>query len=222
MRTPQTSTELRAHLDDQIAFLQASADAFDQGFEAEAKRLAVTIRVLLRDTNRQQSLLGQLGMKTGVFPDTCFGLIPGNKAAFNGLTEITLDPKGVKHTPKLDSPGESPRGLDFDHWWTAPVYVGTDGQVLTRQDLVLIMAEQDGGAHVDPTLDARYNELSRRNASGWIAQDSRGTRPMDGPERAAVRQIAHELLKKLIPGYTKIPSSEGPRFGGFFFGKNSS
>ena len=29
---------------------------------------------------------------------------------------------------------------------------------------------------------------------------------MEGPERAAIRQIAHELLKSLVPGYTKSPT----------------
>src|SRR5712692_2760968 len=36
--------ELEQHLRDQIAFIRASAKAFDSGHEAEAKRLAVAIR----------------------------------------------------------------------------------------------------------------------------------------------------------------------------------
>jgi len=43
--------------------MKASATAFDSGFEAEAKRLAVSLRVLLHDTNSSRALLDQLGVK---------------------------------------------------------------------------------------------------------------------------------------------------------------
>ncbi|HWG61185.1 MAG TPA: hypothetical protein VG253_05680, partial [Streptosporangiaceae bacterium] len=51
--------QLREHTD----FLEASAAAFDSGFEAEAKRLAVSLRVLLHDTPSSHALLDQLGIK---------------------------------------------------------------------------------------------------------------------------------------------------------------
>ena len=45
----QTQDDLRKHLEDQIHFLQSSSSAYDQGTLAEAKRLAVAIRVLVHD-----------------------------------------------------------------------------------------------------------------------------------------------------------------------------
>ena len=52
----QSLHELINHLKEQILFLKASASAFDEGFDGEAKRLAVTVRVLLHDTNNSISL----------------------------------------------------------------------------------------------------------------------------------------------------------------------
>ncbi len=60
---PQTRAELEAHLKEQIAFLKASAQSYDKGFLGEAKRLAVTVRVLIHDTVASPSLLRQLDLK---------------------------------------------------------------------------------------------------------------------------------------------------------------
>jgi hypothetical protein len=71
-----TNDELAAHLAEQLQFIEASADAFDKGFEGEAKRLAVTLRVLLHDTKSSRSLLGQLGRKNIDFLDTAIPFNP--------------------------------------------------------------------------------------------------------------------------------------------------
>ena len=68
----QTSEELLAHLWDQIKFLVASSKSYDQGFEGEAKRLAVAIRVLMHDTTQSNALLTQLGkIKGNAYPLYC-------------------------------------------------------------------------------------------------------------------------------------------------------
>lgn len=60
-KVPLTPEELQAHLAEQLGFLERSADAFDNGYEDEAKRMATAIRVLVHDTNQSISLLKQLG-----------------------------------------------------------------------------------------------------------------------------------------------------------------
>jgi hypothetical protein len=63
--------ELEQHLAEQVSFLRVSAQAFDAGLEAEAKRLATSIRVLVHDTGISKSLIGQLGLKESMrFEDT--------------------------------------------------------------------------------------------------------------------------------------------------------
>jgi hypothetical protein len=63
MKRDQTREDLVAHLREQYGFLAVSCELFDQGNEAEAKRIAVAIRTLVHDTPASHSLLEQLGYK---------------------------------------------------------------------------------------------------------------------------------------------------------------
>lgn len=57
------------------------------------------------------------------------------------------------------------------------------------------MANQDGGAHVDPSLDAKYAALTRSNSVGWMASDGVRQEPLNDIELHSVRQIAFEFLE---------------------------
>ena len=202
----QSEEELKAHLEEQISFLIASANSYDSGFEGEAKRIAVAIRVLMHDTRLSTSLLGQLGLKSGLFLDTSFPDIAGNLTSHSGLIVTAIDQKGAKYCAFLDEGIDKPTPVDFDTWWNAPVFADSQRRKMSRKELVLAVANQDGGAHVDPSLDRIYADLSRRNSLGWRFSDGARDEPMGGPEKAALRQICHEVLKTLLPDYSKKPA----------------
>jgi SEC-C motif len=207
VKRPITLSELQAHLEQQLGFLERSAASFDEGYESEAKRLAVTLRVLLHDTPKSHSLLGQLGKADQAFADTALDFDPTNPVPHGGLVFEALGPPKTRHVALLDDApvcGSTP----FHAWWTAPLFVDNERKILTRRDLILVAANQDGGAHVDPALDETYDKLSRLNSMGLFAVENGEARPMDGPERAAIRQITHEVLKTLKPGYEKRPSHQ--------------
>ena len=203
---PISRTDLEAHLEEQLSFIEASAAAYDSGFESEAKRLAVTLRVLLHDTRHSKSLLGQLGKMNGRFLDTALDLVLGNVASHGGLVMIAADLSGGRYVAMLDDVPIPGRWLEFAQWWGEPVFVDKQKRKLSRGDLVLTAANQDGGAHVDPVLDATYADLAKNNSLAWEVCDGKSVRPMGGPEKAAIRQIAHEVLKTLRPGYAKKPT----------------
>jgi hypothetical protein len=77
--------------------------------------------------------------------------------------------------------------------------------VFTRKDLVLSIANQDGGAHVDPQLDEDYAGLTRKNSIGWVAEiDGKIIPNESNPALASIRQIAYkvlESLKRKLPEY---------------------
>ncbi len=212
-KRPITTTELQAHLTEQIGFLERSAAAFDVGFDGEAKRLAGTLRTLLHDTGQSHSVLKQLDLKNRNFVDTAFVLDPTNLFSHGGLVCVALGAPRTRYVAMLDNVPRT-RRLPFSDWWNVPVFVDKARNVLTRKDLVLIAANQDGGTHVDPTLDERYDRLSHENALGYMAVENGAARPMEGPEKAAIRQIAHEVLKTLVPGYAKQPSHQAGVFIG--------
>jgi len=203
-----TTRELEEHLERQLRFLEASSAAFDNGYEDEAVRLSLGVRILLHDTNNSRSLLSLLSKKNIQFADTAFEPDSDSVAAHGGLVFIAMGAMQPRFVAGLDDV-PSLRWISFDEWWNAPVFVDQKRNILTRKNLVLIAANQDGGAHVDPDLDEAYYELTRNNSFGWFSVEKNASKPIAGAERAAIRQIAHEVLKTLRPGYTKGPQHQG-------------
>lgn len=157
--------DLRSQLYAQLEFLRSSAAAFDTGFVDEAKRLAVALRILLHDTPRSRGLLAQLDKVPPTFVTTSLPYEPSACNAWTGLLWFDLAlPLNDRYVPMLD--GAVTRQLPFGEWWTEIVIQDDRRQTMTRRDLVLTMCDQDGGAHVDPSLDEIYERLSRRNSLG--------------------------------------------------------
>lgn len=201
-RIQLSQNQLEDHLREQISFLETSANSFDTGTEEEAKRLALAIRILVHDTSSSHSLLGQMGKKIK-FYDTSSDLDPDNILAHGGLIANLVGPGQNRYVARLDNfPINTVKMIDFDNWWNKPVFVDRQGRELTRKDLILTSTNQDGGAHVDSSLDETYANLSR-NGLDMIVNHGTGTKLLDKPERVAIRQIAHEVLKTLKPGYNK-------------------
>ena len=197
----QSEKELQQHLRDTIQALELSSRSLDGGFEGEANRLAAAIRVLVNDTGSSKSLLGQLGQKSIQFYETSIPRDPRTMITYNGLAAIELTPEGAKYVAVLDMlpPAFRPRWVSFDEWWNGVIFVDQKGSETSRKGLILAVANKDGRAHVDPVLDEKYADLSRRNSLAWRFSSPRGDVPLEGPEKAAVRQITHEILKSLNP-----------------------
>jgi hypothetical protein len=198
----RTLAELQDQLEDQLYFLEASALAYDRGQDREAKRLATALRVLVHDKgSRSRSILTQLNMKSQPFYDSAPDYNAYNWAAHAGLTCVALDPHGssTKILPCLDRIAEKPAWVSFDAWWGKIVVVALKRHEFRRRDLVLTLADTDGGAHVDPDIPEKYYLLTRGNSLGWTNGHNG---PVLGIALASVRQIAHEVLKTLRPGYT--------------------
>ncbi len=202
---PQTRVELEAHLEEQLQFLEASAASYDAGFDGEAKRLAVTLRVLLHHFRSSKALLEQLGLLASIkFFDSAPPNPVGNISTYSGLLITAHLKDGARYLPLLDDhqmgPGE---WVPFSSWWSCTVFVDNKKRRIDRKDLVLSVADQDGGTHVDPALDQTYASLTRFNSMGWVLRKGDTERPMGPPHLAAVRQVTHEVLKTLRPGYSK-------------------
>lgn len=196
--------ELEAHLEDHIGFLKSSAEAYDSGQDGESKRLAVSLRVLFHDTAASHSLLGQLSRSNIELISTAMPHDQGNLSTHGGLVMIAASGSESRYVAMLD---EAPykRWLPYSDWWNEIVFVDDRKQSLSRKELVLAVANQDGGAHVDPALNETYARLSRHNSLGWVFSTPTQALPIPKAERAAVRQITHEVLKTLLPEYSKKP-----------------
>lgn len=195
------------HLREHLGFLQASSASFDGGFHGEAKRLALTIRVLLHDTNSSKSLLGQLEYKFKMgFLDTARDANPKNLISHHGLVSLQVGGGKGRYHAQLDGnfPGTPNRYVFFRDWWNKVVIVDSKKVQFTRRDLVLALANQDGGGHVDPALDEKYANLSRNNSVGWRYSNGVIETPFEGVELFSVRQIAFEVYKSIDRQLAKV------------------
>lgn len=202
-RIAQSREELEDHLRDQLSFLRSSATAFDAGNQSEAKRLATVLRILLHNREpHSHALLVQLSVRhVWSWLDTAGPLEPHNLLSSHRLvaTKLMLDAGGgtigsyeAMLGDYAPTPGRGAR-IPFKTWWRSTVMRDSSREEFSRFDLVAALANQDGGAHVDPKLREAYHRLSRSNSLGWLAVHPDGDRPLGNPVPPSIRQIAYEV-----------------------------
>jgi hypothetical protein len=177
----RTREELLELFEEQLQFLERSNEAFDQGHLAEAKRMAVSLRVLFHHTKMSHALIPQLGLAQPLrWVDTCGMPDPANMMSQWGLviTGMRLETNEVFFEPRLGGGAPTlirtkssllPRGSRVlrDDWWTEPVVRDASHALFSRKDFVLALSNKEGGAHVDPAISESYNRIANLNSMGW-------------------------------------------------------
>lgn len=200
-RTKRSEEDLKQELRDQIELLQHACQSYDSGREAIGKHLALSLRVLLHHHGQSRSLLEQLGLRQIEFYDTGGSINPANLLPMCGLLISKMSSGEGRYIPRVAAPPNPHhpiRKIPFDQWWNEPVLKDQSSRIFSRFDLVLNVANTDGGAHVDPELEAAYMDLSRNNSLGWRFSNGSIEEAFKGrPELACIRQIAEEVLLTL-------------------------
>ncbi len=175
-------SELEDQLARKILVLLGHCEQFDSSFDvAWIAEIATDVRVLVHDTDRSRSLLGQLqhlgrGSRTLHFLDTTGtgrggvqtrareGTLPDGFP----LCSLRLGPRGRNHVSYVArSDGDQSRFVSFDEWWTKPIVRLTTGETKSRKWLINTVANKDGGAHVDlEGRPAAYLRLIRGGETG--------------------------------------------------------
>lgn len=205
MTTPpipnQVIQPLRAHVD----FVVRSSDAYDEGYQGEVKRFTTSLRALFHDALPFRSLMALADGLHSNFVSTAVPLGTEGLSKYGGLVRTAkLDGRPICYAP-LDGAWYA-RWMTFSEWWNEPVFTDDQRVDLSRRELVVAIANKDGGSNVDPNLSDVYALLSEDAKFGWVQKPDEG--PTTSPERAAVRQIAHETLRTLLPPYRKMPKVE--------------
>jgi hypothetical protein len=205
--------ELVIHLSDQISFLIDSAISFDNGFEGESKRLAAVIRILVHDTTKSSSLLTQLNKMKILFIDSA-NVFLDNPIPQDCLTMTRLSKK--EGETALDGDYIAPldnrlpniklvKKIGFNRWWNQNIVVKDKNKnVFKRKDLILVVADKEGGAHVDPELDQAYVNLAKFNSLAWVIYTEDGKKDMGNPIPPSIRQISHEIIRSLKDGVADL------------------
>lgn len=208
--------EIEDALQKQLHILHNSCEKFDKSksrldLETETLQIAVRLRILWHNTIKSKGLIAQLNLLNEVV-DTAFIVPPtfvyGDSPAPPSDERRLFAIGGSRaYAPLFD---HGPAGISkspFKQWWEGTVISDGESHKFTRKDLVLAVANTDGGAHVDSTIDAAYYKLTRKETFGIIrvvpTNDPKVFRKVETPSPVAVtlRQIGHETLKTLCPGY---------------------
>lgn len=200
--------ELEVHLNEQLELLKVSCKLYDEGIILESKRIAVIIRILFYDSKSCKSLLGQLGKKGAKFYSTNLPLFEKAEGPHSGLTRIGYKGKDTEYYPKLDDMLVGSAWLSFKDWWDEIVFRDEFGNLISREKLITTSANQDGGAHVDGSIDEVYYNLSKNNSLGVSISDGKNFSSIPNAEKAAIRQIGHEVLKTFFIDYKKETTAQ--------------
>lgn len=198
-RVRRSRWDLWQALQEQVDLLTDACVSFDRGREIAGKHISLNLRVLLHDSRASHSLLRMLGLRDKRFMDSTGDLNPRNLLTDCALCVTAVGDSGAKFEPLCAAGGGpfTPRWVPFDKWWNASVIKDNKGRHLKRREIILSVANTDGGAHVDETLDEKYMDLSRLNSLGWVLQSGDVRQALPSPAMACLRQLAHEVLETL-------------------------
>lgn len=182
-------------------FMINSCYAYDNGMESEAKRIAVEIRKLIYQSDRSVAILHSLGKDNIRFFSSVESSMKDTDISWIGIAAYTIiveqytgDIKGVKVLPFFGKFSDKTKLKEFQIWWNEEVLVDSFKKSYSRYELVLLLANKDNGAHVDPELDKEYYETTRNCGIGMKVHVNGNVYEGKDTVNAIVRQIAHEII----------------------------
>jgi hypothetical protein len=135
-------------LRDQYDLLKHSIDDFYDGMDVKAIDIAVRIRTLVHDTSSSHAFLATFDPNYRSL-DIYRRKPPSAKVVFSIQAGIQLSGDGTTKFIKDDFSSGQHELVALEHWWTDQyLVIGTVRS--SKKDVVLDVANKDGGAHVDP------------------------------------------------------------------------
>ncbi len=136
-------------LSDHLSFIEKSANEFDRGDTSEVLRIATSLRVIFHQTAKSVALLEHLNA-WDIMLLTAYTDLKGLKEDVPAAPILQFDnPFTCLYMNEDQSNDEY---VTVKEWWNEdPVTAGL-GEWITRKDIVMWVANKDGGAHVDEIL----------------------------------------------------------------------
>ena len=194
-----------------LELIETLCDSYDNcEKDILALSISTAVRVLVHDTNNSTSLLSHLNRKDIDFLSTNYEnhKDPIHLGLVRKINVGVSDGAGgeAKYWPLCDeryfpSPKEQ-KYINFEEWWDKEEVFRSNQSKLTRKDLVLSMANKDGGAHFDAKVKEKYDTFRHEWSGGstLVGIKSGIARGYDNiPVYPAIRQIGYEILCTLKP-----------------------
>ncbi|WP_270630579.1 hypothetical protein [Limosilactobacillus oris] len=232
------SKEAKQQLIVSLNDLKRDAEAYDKGNFYAVNRSSVTLRSLFYHSKRAPSLIQQLHLENSLYLNSYAPIKTakdiGNFGDLYAARFLHFNPLSGKHeyqNVNIFNPfNHRPHKLPFSEWWEEPM-IFFDKEVLTRHELIIASANEDGGAHFDKAFKAEhrayYNFKTGRTGyqagepvSPWLMQQLFGGIHMtnspqyiklQGTTLALLRQIIHEVIPSLS-SWQKLNVNYDPDF----------
>lgn len=215
-RIKRSTADLRTALKEQVILLQSYCELYDGRDLKFAKPMATALRVVLHHSEHgsSKSVLQALGLRNGRYFSVANPLNPNNLISECNLLALRMSPAGSAYIPRLPSDLGLRERKPFAEWWIGPVAKSQDKRTMSRMDIVLAVADTDGGAHVDQGFSELYLSFRTGQFLGWkYGVEGQQSEYIASPQFGCIRVIAHELLltlQKYSPWCFDSPYSAGP------------
>lgn len=195
----KTKEDAEAYLKALIHFMLESTLAYDMGFEGEAQRLAVVIRVLFEGPDGSGPLLKKLEQELYLY-DNSPEYNPSHGLAYSALALFAPIKGKEAYAPRMGrNPGVPIRKANLDEWWNKVVVIDdAQGIKLTRKAIIEAVANTYGDSSVRPKLNQEFNKLILDKPVGWV-NEKKGVKrsTLQHIEFASTRHMAWEILLAL-------------------------
>jgi hypothetical protein len=177
-------------LRDQYVLLKDAVDGFYEGNEAKANDVAIRIRVLVHNTKQSTALLSLVTedfMKLSIYHRV--KTESERNAVFVLKLPIILSGDGKAGFIRDDFTNPSYELVPLERWWTED-YLRIGPVYSSKKQIVLDLANTDGGAHVAPEVP--YRHAAATEPPLVLGSNENAIRPNLG--RGTVAQAGCELL----------------------------
>src|SRR5580692_6132787 len=154
IRHPDNDKKL---LQAQYTRLKDALDGFYSGKEVQALTAAITLRVLVHQTNSSESLLFRLNPRYWDLTIRHKPLNPG--AVFVVPVSLQIAGDGTRRVIRSDFSSPSYHLVPLRQWWNDD-YQPLGNTRLSKRTIVLNVADKDGRAHVDSKVPDSHATLS--------------------------------------------------------------
>ncbi len=196
-------SDLEQRLVEQLNFLRKSMRDFDDGDTSEFRRMSVALRILLHKSRNSSPLVEQVDLASIGFASYAVPIREKDLLSEFCLSLIAMSADGAKLIPVLGAGPNPPRTVSLDAWKSEPVLRDDNRHVFSRWDIVMSVADQDGGAHVDGKINEAYHRLSKEHSIGFIQSGPNGEKPLEHIEKVYLRHISWEALQSIESGWSK-------------------
>lgn len=207
-----TADELCDHVRTQYHLLKNACYNYDKGDLTEALNIGMRLRVLAHNQKSSKSLLHNINIFTPyrikirsqhdtIKPNCFFYLFP----------TIRIQDNTVSFQPNLESRNDNFHYVDYKDWWDEEMVI-VNKKIFSRADIILTHIDQEGGAHVDLSVDMDYRQLTRGDLLNIqkMLIDQHGRRisldsvDVDTLPKIIIRESGQDIINAMEEFYDKI------------------